>query len=150
MVLRHYPALITQDEGDPPEAAYGVVFPDFPGCVSVGATVQEAEAMAAEVLALHVEGMLEDGEPLPEPSPPGEVPQWLAEVPGEIAAHVMVPIEVPPSGATESTRERFMRIVRRKLVEHGYSGGQLEARLNEITSKEDLSFEIDWEKVVHH
>ena len=95
MVLRYYPALITQDEGDPPDAGYGVVFPDLPGCVSAGATIQEAAAMAAEALALHLEGLAEEGEPLPEPSPPGALPQWLADVPGRIAAQVMVPVEVP-------------------------------------------------------
>ena len=47
---------------------YGVSFPDFPGCISAGRTLEEARRMAAEALALHVEGLLEDGETLPEPS----------------------------------------------------------------------------------
>ncbi len=51
-----------------PDSDYGVVFPDFPGCVSVGSTVDEAKEMAAEVLALHIEGMEEDGEEVPLPS----------------------------------------------------------------------------------
>lgn len=47
---------------------YGVSFPDFPGCVTAGATLDEARKMAAEALALHIAGMIEDGEQIPEPS----------------------------------------------------------------------------------
>jgi predicted RNase H-like HicB family nuclease len=51
-----------------PNSDYGVSFPDFPGCITVGRTLDEAQRMATEALALHVAGMLEDGGPLPEPS----------------------------------------------------------------------------------
>jgi predicted RNase H-like HicB family nuclease len=47
---------------------YGVSFPDFPGCITAGSTLEEAHKMAAEALALHVAGMREDGEAIPEPS----------------------------------------------------------------------------------
>jgi predicted RNase H-like HicB family nuclease len=47
---------------------YGVSFPDFPGCITAGATLEEARSMAAEALAFHVAGMIEDGEEIPEPS----------------------------------------------------------------------------------
>lgn len=47
---------------------YGVSFPDFPGCITAGSTLEEARSMAAEALALHVTGMREDGEALPKPS----------------------------------------------------------------------------------
>jgi len=59
-----YIALAHQEPGND----YGVIFPDFPGCVTMGSTLDEARAMAEEALDLHIEGMLEDGEPLPEPS----------------------------------------------------------------------------------
>ncbi|MDP3853605.1 type II toxin-antitoxin system HicB family antitoxin [Phenylobacterium sp.] len=62
--MAHYIALIHKD----PASEYGVSFPDFPGCVSAGATLDEARAMGAEALALHIEGMVEDGDALPEPS----------------------------------------------------------------------------------
>jgi predicted RNase H-like HicB family nuclease len=52
-----------------PGSDYGVSFPDFPGCVTAGATLEEARREAAEALALHIKGMAEDGEPMPEPSP---------------------------------------------------------------------------------
>ena len=47
---------------------YGVSFPDFPGCISAGSTLEEARRMAAEALSLHIAGLREDGVQLPEPS----------------------------------------------------------------------------------
>lgn len=47
---------------------FGVSFPDLPGCVTAGRTLEEARRMAAEALTLHIAGMLEDGAKLPEPS----------------------------------------------------------------------------------
>jgi predicted RNase H-like HicB family nuclease len=47
---------------------FGVSFPDFPGCVTAGKTLEEARRMAPEALALHIEGMMEDGEEMPTPS----------------------------------------------------------------------------------
>jgi predicted RNase H-like HicB family nuclease len=47
---------------------YGVSFPDFPGCVTAGRTLEEASRRAAEVLSFHIAGMLQDGEVIPEPS----------------------------------------------------------------------------------
>jgi predicted RNase H-like HicB family nuclease len=52
---------------------FGVSFPDFPGCVTAGRTLEEARTLAVEALTLHMAGMLEDGEPLPEPSTLDEV-----------------------------------------------------------------------------
>src|ERR1700751_4555210 len=46
---------------------FGVDFPDFPGCVSAGATLDEARRMAQEVIELHVSGLVEDGEELAAP-----------------------------------------------------------------------------------
>ncbi len=51
-----------------PGSEYGVSFPDFPGCVTAGKTIDEAKDMAAEALALHIQGMLEDGEAIPAPT----------------------------------------------------------------------------------
>jgi len=62
--MRQYIALIHKDAG----SEYGVSFPDLPGCVTAGATLDEARAMATEALAFHLEGLMQDGEPRPEPS----------------------------------------------------------------------------------
>ena len=59
-----YIGLIRKDDG----SDFGVDFPDFPGCVTAGATIEEARRLAEEALEMHVEGMAEDGEALPAPS----------------------------------------------------------------------------------
>ena len=46
---------------------YAAYVPDVPGCVSIGKTWDEILAMIREALAFHIEAILEDGEPLPEP-----------------------------------------------------------------------------------
>ena len=50
------------------DSDFGVSFPDFPGCVTAGKTLEEARRMAAEALALHIAGMIEDGDVVPDPS----------------------------------------------------------------------------------
>jgi predicted RNase H-like HicB family nuclease len=59
-----YIALIHKDA----DSDYGVSFPDLPGCVSAGSTMDEAIANAKEALSLHIEGMLEDGDEVPPPT----------------------------------------------------------------------------------
>jgi len=59
-----YIAYLHKDKG----SDYGVSFPDFPGCITAGSTLEEARAMASEALAMHVAGMRADGDPLPQPS----------------------------------------------------------------------------------
>jgi|ERR1700688_683807 predicted RNase H-like HicB family nuclease len=48
--------------------AYGVVVPDLPGCFSAGDTLDEALMNAQEAILLHLEGLLDDGKPLPKAS----------------------------------------------------------------------------------
>ena len=62
--MTHYIALIHKDA----HSDYGVSFPDFPGCISAGSTLDEARDMGAEALAFHIEGMVEDGLTIPDPS----------------------------------------------------------------------------------
>ena len=49
--------------------AYGVVVPDLPGCVSAGDTLEEALSNAQEAILLHLEGLLDDQQAIPVPSP---------------------------------------------------------------------------------
>lgn len=62
--MRNYIGLIYKDVG----SDFGVSFPDFPGVVTAGINLDDARRMAEEALCLHVEGMIEDGEAIPEPS----------------------------------------------------------------------------------
>lgn len=63
--MTSYIALIRKD----PDTDFGVDFPDFPGCISAGLTMEEACTMAAEALAGHIASMKEDGDIIPDPSP---------------------------------------------------------------------------------
>ena len=62
--MSEYIALIHKE----PSSDYGVSFPDFPGCITAGVTLDEAQREAVEALALHIDGMIEDGESIPEPA----------------------------------------------------------------------------------
>lgn len=44
--------------------------PDLPGCITTGGTVEEIERNMREAIELHLEGMREDGDPIPDPSEP--------------------------------------------------------------------------------
>ena len=95
MALGYYRALLIQDENDGPDAEYGVVFPDLPGCTSAGDTAMEAAKYAAEALAGHIAILTEGGDALPEPSDIGEaLPDWLQDS-GRVVSEVLVPVEMP-------------------------------------------------------
>ena len=44
---------------------YSAYVPDLPGCVATGATITEVESEIREAIAFHVEGLREDGLPVP-------------------------------------------------------------------------------------
>jgi predicted RNase H-like HicB family nuclease len=50
------------------ETGYSAYSPDLPGCVAAGKTAKEAERRMYEAVEMHIQGMLEDGTPIPEPS----------------------------------------------------------------------------------
>ena len=58
-----YIAFIHKD----PDSIYGVSFPDMPGCISAGATIDEAVRNAVEALSGHVRMLEADGDPVPAP-----------------------------------------------------------------------------------
>ena len=58
-----YAIVIEKAEGN-----YSAYVPDLPGCVATGATVAEVEAEIREAMGFHVEGLREDGLPIPAPA----------------------------------------------------------------------------------
>ncbi len=62
--MANYIAVVHKD----PKSDFGVSFPDFPGCITAGTSIDEAKDMADDALSLHVKGLLEDGEDIPTPS----------------------------------------------------------------------------------
>ncbi len=47
---------------------YSAYVPDLPGCVATGRSLEEAEQQIREAIAFHVEGLREDGSPIPPPN----------------------------------------------------------------------------------
>ena len=50
------------------ENNYSAYVPDLPGCVATGMSIAETEAKIREAIEFHLEGMREDGIPIPPPS----------------------------------------------------------------------------------
>ncbi|WP_417834445.1 type II toxin-antitoxin system HicB family antitoxin [Thalassospira xiamenensis] len=79
-----YWGLVHKDGG----SDFGISFLDFLGCVSAASTMTELMEMGSESLTLHIDGMHEDGETIPAPSPMIELPE---DVDGIVAITVTVP-----------------------------------------------------------
>jgi len=58
-----YAIVIEKAEGN-----YSAYVPDLPGCIATGATVQEVESQIREAIEFHLEGLREDGLPIPAPA----------------------------------------------------------------------------------
>ena len=87
MAIAGYIALVHKEEG----TSYGVSFPDVPGCISAGDTLEEAIANAAEALAGHLALMRLDGDAIPEPRSFETLrrdPDFLADAAGAIVTIV--------------------------------------------------------------
>lgn len=124
-----YIALLRKD----PDSDFGVDFPDFPGCITAGSTIDEAFRMAHEALAFHIEGMLEDGEAIPVPSAldvimadpdnAGAVP-FLVDVPAQHARVVRVNVTLPEDlvqqiDRVSKNRSRFLADAARRALRIG-------------------------------
>ena len=82
----YYVALIHKEK----TSDYGVSFPDFPGCVSAGKTLEEAQMMAQEAISNHREMLKEIGETIPIPSSLDEI-MADKENQGAVAVFVQIP-----------------------------------------------------------
>ncbi len=61
--MRHYTILLHPDKE---QGGYWVSVPALPGILTQGDSLEEAIAMAREAIALHIRGMIRDGEEIPE------------------------------------------------------------------------------------
>jgi len=84
---RYYPAVIEKAK-----RGFGVFFPDFPGCVSAGTTLDAVMLNAEEALSGHAERMVRDGDPLPEPS---GLSDWPSDPEIAEAGRVLVRLDPP-------------------------------------------------------
>lgn len=116
--MTRYPALIHKDEG----TDYGVSFPDFPGCVSAGRTLDDVMTMAAEALELCIDDMRDHNENIPAPSPL----EAIVADPENRDALAVVYIDVP-AAAPRAVRvnitlpEDVLRRIDAYAERHGYT-----------------------------
>jgi len=47
---------------------YSAYVPDLPGCVATGATVQDTEREIRDAIRFHIDGLKQDGQPVPKPT----------------------------------------------------------------------------------
>jgi predicted RNase H-like HicB family nuclease len=81
---------------------YSAHCPDVVGCASVGKTVEEVVANMTKALKLHLEGMVEDGEPIPKPGGAASYRKVMKDLDVDhyLLAHVQIDIDrlVAPVG----------------------------------------------------
>ncbi|NPV29826.1 MAG: type II toxin-antitoxin system HicB family antitoxin [Firmicutes bacterium] len=65
--MKRYLVVIEKADGN-----YSAYLPDVPGCVATGRTIEEVKQNIGEALKMHLEGIIEDGLPLPEPKAEGD------------------------------------------------------------------------------
>lgn len=112
-----YLAFIHKDE----ESDYTVTFPDFPGCITAGGTLDEARDMAREALPFHVEGLVQDGILIPNPM---SLEQALETDPmgrDAVAFLVDVPFEDPIIRANITVPKGILERIDRYAKAHGLS-----------------------------
>ena len=61
--------MVVVERGD---TSWGAHVPDLPGCVAVGETREEALRLIHEAIEFHIDGLRQDGLPVPAPSSEGE------------------------------------------------------------------------------
>lgn len=59
--MQYYPAVLEETEA----GGYSIFFPDVPGCISAGQNLEEAISMSKKAIAVHLTGMVKNGDPLP-------------------------------------------------------------------------------------
>ncbi len=68
LLLLHYVVCVCRVLLEIPYGNYSAYVPDVPGCVATGATLDEVQQAMQEALAFHLEGLREEGLPIPQPS----------------------------------------------------------------------------------
>ena len=61
------------------ENSYGAYVPDLPGCVAAAKTLDEVQILITEAIEFHIEGLREQGEAIPPPSPLSDIQGTLLE-----------------------------------------------------------------------
>lgn len=60
------------------EASFGAYVPDLPGCIAAGSSEAEVRELIREAIELHIEGLREEGQPVPPPSSSATIVEVVA------------------------------------------------------------------------
>jgi predicted RNase H-like HicB family nuclease len=71
--LPRYLVIYESGPGDGGKTTYSAFSPDLPGCVAAGDTKDEVRELMTEAIAFHLDGLREDGDPIPEGSSEAEL-----------------------------------------------------------------------------
>ena len=114
--MAHYFGLIRKDDS----SDYGVEFPDFPGCITAGKTLDEARLLATEALNAHVAFMLEDSERLPVPT---NLEKIMALAENRNAVGILVDVNLPSAvrRINITIREEALSKIDYYAKTHGYT-----------------------------
>ena len=108
---------------EPTSNGYSVYFPDLPGCVSFGETIETAQKAASEALGLHIYGMEQDYEALPEATTAPAID------PATTAGYILSPVTVYPDVVKNELDNRRVK-----------TNVTIPAWLKEIAEKEDVNY----------
>jgi len=96
--LKAYPAVFEETS----DGGYSVFFPDIPGCISGGKSLEEAIAMAKEALSLHLSEIFNDNEEIPVID--------LKNAKEEAEGCLLMMIEPNPAIISRRTKEHSVRV----------------------------------------
>jgi predicted RNase H-like HicB family nuclease len=97
--VKPYPAILEATKD-----GFSVFFPDLPGAISVGDDYEHAISNAKESLSLHLYGMLQDHDPIPEPSHVSEIMDQTDE------KHLVALIEADIFAVMATQEDKSVRI----------------------------------------
>ncbi len=126
---KNYPAFIFKDE-----ESFTVSFPDLPGCLTFGASIEEAFDHAREALEGHLAAMLDEHMAIPEPTPL-ETAEPDPEDADAVAAKVLVPVLLPRKTVRTNISIDESLLLSIDLVAQNRSAFFVEAARNELARK---------------
>ena len=126
---RNYPAFILKDED-----SFTVSFPDLPGCLTFGTSIEDAFDHAREALEGHLAAMLDENMPLPEPTPL-ETAEPDDEDADAVVAKVLIPVLLPGKTVRTNISIDESLLLSIDLVAQNRSAFFTEAARNELARK---------------
>lgn len=135
MSTQYYIGVIHKEDS----SDFGVSFPDFPGCITAGETIDEAKDMAIEALKFHVEGMIEDNLEI---TPPSKLEQIHSNPEYESAdCFLTIPVEIKSSKSKRiniSLPEDLIDQIDKFSKQKGLSRSKFMAKASLIVMSDDL------------